>query len=339
MLARTTHAHTSVGEPVCSQVVSTVGLVLGGGGVTGAAFHFGTLLAIEMATGWNPNQSDVVIGTSSGAFVAAMVRADAIHLDTFAGTGETRAEIHDWMNGYLYRRGAPRGAVRWLRRGLLPAIRRPSLHVALASPGLYRTDGIEQWVELAAGDLAHRWPDKPTAIVAYDVERRIRVPFGTDAAPEASLARAVAASSAVPFVYEPVRIGDRWYADGGLASGTSADLVLARDEPLDLVLVLAPLAATVPRQGGRFYEDMFDRVGRSALAAELTRIREAWPETEILILRPDEEVLDHARPNPMSVGAAIPTFLETLRSMRHELAHASVWSVLNRHLGGHLAHN
>jgi len=317
--------------------VGTVGLVLGGGGVTGAAFHFGALLALEMATGWHPNDAEVVIGTSSGAFVGAMVRADAIHLDTFAGTGESREEIHQWLTGNLYRRGAPRGAVRWVRRGLLPAIRRPSLHVALASPGLYRTDGIREWVAEAAGDLAESWPAKPTAIVAYDVEARTRMPFGTEVAPDVALADAVAASSAVPFVYEPVRIGDRWYADGGLASGTSADLVLAHPEPLDLVLILAPLAATAPRRGGKFYEDMFDRVGRTALAAEVARIRGEWPTTEILVLRPDEHVLEDSRPNPMSVEAAIPTFLATLRSMKNELAHATVWSTLTTHLMGDLA--
>jgi NTE family protein len=312
--------------------VSKVGLVLGGGGITGAAFHFGTLLALEMATGWHPDEAEVLVGTSSGAFVGAMVRGDALHLDSFAGTGETADEIHEWLNGYLYRRGAPRGALRWIRKGLMPAIRNPSLHVALGSPGIYRTDGLEEWVSEAIGPLAKSWPTKPTALVAYDVERRERVPFGTEAAPTVAFSSAVAASSAVPFVYEPVQLGDRWYADGGLASGTSVDLLLAHPDQLDLVLIVAPLAATAPRSGGRFYEDVFDKVGRAALATELAMIREQWPSTEILVLRPDEAVLDLARPNPMSVGAAIPTFLETLRSMRHELAHGSVWDVLERHL-------
>ncbi len=312
--------------------VSKVGLVLGGGGITGAAFHFGTLLALEMATGWHPDEADVLVGTSSGAFVGAMVRGDALHLDTFAGTGETQVEIHDWLNGYMYRRGAPRGALRWLRRGLLPAIRQPSLHVALGSPGVYRTDGLEEWVHKAIGPLADAWPTKPTVMVAYDVERRTRVPFGTEGAPRVSLSNAVAASSAVPFVYEPVHIDGKWYADGGLASGTSADLLLASPDPLDLVLIVAPLAANVARSGGRFYEDVFDRQGRSALASEIAMIKEAWPDADLLVLRPDESVLDLARPNPMSVGAAIPTFLETLRSMRHELAHGSVWNILSQHL-------
>jgi len=313
-------------------IVSTVGLVLGGGGITGAAFHFGTLLAIEMATGWHPDEADVLVGTSSGAFVGAMVRGDALHLDTFAGTGETQDEIHDWLSGYMYRRGAPRGALRWVRRGLLPAIRQPSLHVALGSPGVYRTEGLEEWVSEAVGPLADSWPTKPTVMVAYDLEQRTRVPFGTEGSPPISLAKAVAASSAVPFVYEPVHIDGTWYADGGLASGTSADLLLANPDPLDLVIIVAPLAANVPRSGSRFYEDVFDKAGRSALATEIALIKKAWPETDVLVLRPEESVLDISRPNPMSVAAAIPTFLETLRSMRHELAHGSVWTLLEEHL-------
>ncbi|MEN8239350.1 MAG: patatin-like phospholipase family protein [Actinomycetota bacterium] len=312
--------------------MSTVGLVLGAGGITGAAFHFGTIMAIEMATGWDPNSADVVVGTSGGAFVSAMIRADAVHPDTFVGTGETKEEIHDWLASYLYRRGAPRGGIRWVKKGLLPALRRPSLYAALGSPGMYRTDGIAAWVSDAGGDMANEWPEKPTAIVAYDLDTRSRTPFGTQVAPEVSLSQAVAASSAVPFVYEPVKILDRWYADGGLASGTSADLVLALPEPLDLVLIVAPLAANTPRRSGHFYEDVFDKAGRTALAAEIAKIRAAWPTTEILVLRPDEHVLDIARPNPMSVTAAIPTFLTTLRSMKYELGHSSVWRVLDQHL-------
>jgi NTE family protein len=158
------------------------------------------------------------------------------------------------------------------------------------------------------------------------------MPFGTEAAPETTLAEAVAASAAVPFVYEPVRIEDRWYADGGMGSGTSADLLLAHPEPLDLVIIVAPFAATAPRSGGRIYEDMFDRVGRKALAAERALLAQKWPDTDVVVLRPDESVLDISRPNPMSAGAAIPTFLATLTSMKRQLARSSLWSTLTRHL-------
>ena len=315
------------------QPVTKVGLVLGGGGITGAAFHFGTLLSIQMATGWNPNDSEVLIGTSAGAFVGAMVRGNALNLESFTGTGDNADDIHSFLNDRLYTRGAPRGAIRWVRRGLLPAIRQPSLHAALGSPGMFRTDGLQSWVSDAVGPLADSWPTRATALVAYDLKNRTRVPFGTEAAPEATLKEAVAASSAVPFIYEPVRIGDRWYADGGLASGTSLDLIVAHPKPLDLVIVVAPFAATEPRQGGRMYEDMFDRVGRKALSSELAVLADHWPDTELVVLRPSDVVLNLARPNPMSAAAAIPTFLATLRSMHGQLARRSVWRVLKDHLG------
>ncbi len=314
-------------------LVTQVGLVLGGGGITGAAFHFGALLSLQMATGWDPNDSEVLIGTSSGAFVGAMVRGDALNLQTFTGTGESADEIREYLSSYLYTRGAPRGGIRWVRRGLVPAIRRPSLHAALGSPGIFRTDGLRRWVHDCVGPLADGWPSRPTALVAFDLGTKQRVTFGTEDAPDVTLCEAVAASSAVPFVYEPVKLGDRWYADGGMASGTSLDLVLAHPEPLDLIIVVAPFAATAPRSRGRMYEDVFDRVGRKALSAELAMVKQHWPETDILVLRPNDIVLDEARPNPMSAAAAVPTFIATLRSMHRQLARRSVWSVLEQHLG------
>lgn len=81
------------------------------------------------------------------------------------------------------------------------------------------------------------------------------------------------------------------------------------------------------------YEDMFDRVGRKALSSELALVSDQWPDTEVLVLRPDERVLALARPNPMAASAAVPTFMATLRSMQGQLARRSVWSLLREHLG------
>src|SRR4051812_2907103 len=50
-----------------------IGLVLGGGGVTGAAWLIGALDAIESATGWRASDADRIIGTSAGAVVGALV--------------------------------------------------------------------------------------------------------------------------------------------------------------------------------------------------------------------------------------------------------------------------
>lgn len=312
--------------------MSGVGLVLGGGGITGAAFHFGALLSIEAATGWDPNDAEIVIGTSSGAFVSALVRSGRLDMEAFVADVDDPDELTEHWRHYVYRTCRPRGVGRWLRRGVIPGLRRPDLTLSLGSPARYSTTGMGEWVEDMLGDAAHSWPAQPLVIVAYDLEQRRRAPFGTDAAPDVALKDAVAASIAVPVIFEPVKIDDRWYVDGGVSSGTSADLLLAHPEPLDLVIVLAPLAASESRRHARFYEDAFDRVGRLALEAELALIRDTWPQTDVLVLRPDERVLEAARPNPMAVDALVPVFLRTLRSLNEELAHPETWRLLHRHL-------
>ncbi|MBO1417977.1 patatin-like phospholipase family protein, partial [Streptomyces sp. FH025] len=49
------------------------GLVLGGGGMLGAAWTVGALCAVEEATGCRPGAADVLLGTSAGAILAAML--------------------------------------------------------------------------------------------------------------------------------------------------------------------------------------------------------------------------------------------------------------------------
>lgn len=312
--------------------VSRVGLVLGGGGITGAAFQFGALLTLQLATGWNPNSAEVVIGTSCGALTGALVRGDQLNLGTFVGSAATRDEVSTSLHNQIYRRIRPSGVVRWLRQGVLPGLRRPDLRLVLGSPAIYSTIGLAEWLDDALGPAATSWPERPTVIIAYDLATRERTAFGTEEAPMAQIRHAVAASAAVPGIFQPVLIRDRWYADGGLASGTSLDLVLGFEQPLDLIVVVAPLAAAERRPGARFYEDIFDRFGRTALNAEIALVRQRWPGSDLVVLRPDQRVLAAARPNPMSTEAAVPVFLRTLRSMKHELAAPATWEILSRHL-------
>lgn len=312
--------------------MTTVGLVLGGGGVTGAAYHMGALMALEMATGWKPNEAQVIVGTSSGAFVAALIRGDAMDLESLADESLGGKDLEEWLRDRVYRRVPPRGLVRWVTKGIVPGVTSPGVGLVLGTPAVYSTDPVAEWLDHAVGGLAAGWPTQPTVVVSYDLGTRRRVAFGTHDAPEVRLRDAVAASSAVPLVYEPVEIDGTLYVDGGVASGTSLDLVLGSDRPLDLVVVIAPMAPTTGRAGGRFYETLMDRAGRGALSTELDLVRRTWPETDVIILRPDERVLAVCRPNLMAVDALVPTFMATLRSMRDELAHPSTWSVLSRHL-------
>ncbi len=313
--------------------MSRVGLVLGGGGVTGASYEMAALMAIEMATGWDPNTADVVVGTSAGAFVGGIVRSGRLELSSIVKPTDNPGDVAARISKQLFRptrSGA--GVTRWVRHGIVPGLRRPGLRLILGSPGMYDSDAIAEWMEYHVGEAAHGWPDRPLLISAYDLKRKKRVVFGSDTSDEVTLGQAVAASSAVPMIFSPYSINGSTYVDGGVLSGTHADLVLGSPTPLDLVLILAPMAATEKRLRATPIETLLDRVGQTALESELAEIRKEWPDTDVVVLRPEPEVLAKMRPNPMKPELAVPSFVQTLTSMSTKLAHSSVWDKLHRHL-------
>lgn len=312
--------------------MSRIGLVLGGGGITGASFELATLMALELACDWDANSADVVVGTSGGAYVAALVRSGRLDLDSLVRPNEDRDQVAERIRSHLFVQSPAIHVGRWVRHGILPGIRRPGLTMLLGSPARFDARGLAGWVTEQIGDAAEGWPERPTVIAAYDVGSQSRVAFGTVGSPEVALADAVAASSAIPLVFHPFSISERMYVDGGVASGTHLDLVMGAETPLDLVIVIAPLAAMEDRDGAWFYERMLDRVGRRSLGEEVAMVEEAWPETDLLVIRPSSAVLSAMRPNPMAADAAVPTFIRTLASMKRKLADPEVWEVLSRHL-------
>src|SRR3954452_19590108 len=55
--------------------MSSVGLVLGAGGVVGQAYHGGVLAVLEHDCGWDPRHADVIVGTSAGSITGTLLRA------------------------------------------------------------------------------------------------------------------------------------------------------------------------------------------------------------------------------------------------------------------------
>lgn len=302
--------------------------------MTGASYEIAALMAVRLATGWEPDDAEVVIGTSAGSTVAALVRAGRLDVGTMVREMEDEDAVAQRITNTLYPRSSEGSFGRWMRRGILPGLRSPGVSFVLGAPGRYDPAGIGDWIESLIGpDEARSWPERPTVAVAYDLEDRDRVAFGTDQAPDVMLRDAVAASSAVPVIFDPHRIDGRAYVDGGVASGTHADLVLASPDPLDLVIILAPMAADEGRRRAYPFEALLDRVGRKALESELAQIRAVWPATQVVVLRPRAAVLAAMRPNPMDPTRAVPTFVATLNSMKTRLASPEVWAILRDHLG------
>ena len=238
------------------------GLVLGAGGVLGAAWMTGALVRLQERLPLA--DVDLLVGTSAGSVLAAALRCRA-SLDEIVAwqRGDATGMLSESM--VLAAQDGPLPPWPQLRPGSLPLARAALLlqvppwvgasgwlphgrgrHEALRSlvgalqerhrPG----DGSSDAGSWAAGS----WAGGRTWIVAMDYDSGYRVLFGHPGAPRASLADAVVASCSIPGWYEPARIGGRRYVDGGVRSATSLGVLAGTD--MEEIYVLAPMASTEP---------------------------------------------------------------------------------------------
>jgi NTE family protein len=238
-------------------------LVLGGGGVTGAAWLVGALEALEAETGWDATNADRIVGTSAGSVIGALLAAGVAPREMVGGRedaaldgyadAERRAEtLGDRLAQWEARIGVPTlGLGSW--RLALSTMCRPHRHpvpVLLTGwmpRGFISTRPIRELIEAYAG---RAWPAGGRfRAVAADYRTGRRVAFGRLDAPPAQLADAVTASCAIPGLYRPVRIDGREYVDGGICSASNLDLLRRTDA--DLVVCLNPMStlAKVPGDG------------------------------------------------------------------------------------------
>lgn len=219
-------------------------LVLGCGAVAGAAWSVAMLAELERQLGIDLREADILVGTSAGAVVAALLAA-GVSVDTLVACQHGRAPgcrwHHDTDSGGAIPPlpGASLPGRELLRAGLAGRIAPFTAAFGLMPAG--RTD-MSAFMRLIDGVVpAGAWAPHPAAwMMAVDSVSGERVALGRDVR-DMPLNRAVCASYAVPGVCPPVAHAGRVYLDGGIASPTSADVV--RDEDIDEVIVLAPMAS------------------------------------------------------------------------------------------------
>jgi NTE family protein len=263
-----------------------VGLVLGAGGVVGHAYHAGVLDGVCHATGWDPRDAEVIVGTSAGSVVGGLLRAGFGARDLAArATGEplspeaaalaARADLTSGParlpTGPPRRRGIPRMASPALlaRAALRPFwMNRPGVMLAGALPaGAVPTEPVAAGFRPLFGSA---WPDRELWLTAVRLRDGRRVVFGREGGPVAHVADAVAASCAIPSFFEPVTINGVAYVDGGAHSPTNADVLADRN--LDLVIVSSPMSVA----GNRLRPSLdlpARRLCRFYLGQEVGRIR------------------------------------------------------------------
>jgi NTE family protein len=266
--------------------VVRVGLVLGGGGVVGQAYHAGVLAVLQHDFGFDARAVDVVVGTSAGSITGTLLRAGVSAEDLAAWTVKAPLSGEDGVLQTMAAADVPELApfrpLEVLRRPLrLPgpglvvrALTRPwrfnpmAAGMTLLAPG--RHDVVEQLSALREVE-GPGWPERDLWVTAVRRRDGRRVVFGRPGTPTVPLHLAVAASCAVPGYFAPVRIGRHTYVDGGVHSATNAAVLRAAG--VGLAVVVAPMSGSpgwrpdVTAAVRRYSQRLLDREVRALHAA------------------------------------------------------------------------
>ncbi|MGI8945562.1 MAG: patatin-like phospholipase family protein [Thermoleophilaceae bacterium] len=304
---------------------SRTALVLGGGGFTGAVYQIGALRALDLlAVNRTVNDFDIYVGTSAGAFVGSLVANGVTPEEMMRVVNrQQRAPFRDVERGSLMRPNylefAQSAALLPLRlvglaRSVVASAGRLSItdlagHLADGLPsGLYDGGAIQDYLERVLSGSGRtddfRLLENELYLAATDLDTCERIVLGSEDWRDVPIARAVAASSALPMLYKPVEIKGRHLVDGGIRSTTNVDIAVERGAKL--VIVVNPLVPyvndfehTIPTMFGsrvRRVADMgFPQIGYQAfkllahqrLHEAVRGWREKYPGVDIILIEPD----------------------------------------------------
>lgn len=175
-----------------------IGLALGGGAARGFA-HIGVIKVLEAQGIY----ADIVVGTSAGSLVGALYAAgnNGLALHKFALDMDESA-ISDWS---------------------VPLFSKVS--------GILKGEGLQNYVNKTVNNQSIEKLKLPFGAVAADLNTGVPILFR-----RGNTGIAVRASSAVPGVFQPVRIGEQSYVDGGVVA--PVPVRYAREMGADFVIAV-----------------------------------------------------------------------------------------------------
>ena len=239
-------------------------LVLGGGGFTGGVYEIGALRALDLlSVNRTVNQFDVYVGTSAGAFIAALcangvtpeemmrvvTRQGPLPFRDISVGDLLRPNVAEFLRGGISLPGKLISLVRELG-SQIGEVSTMDLVLGLAEAlpsGLYTGAGLESYIRKVLLDPDRsddfRMLDNELYLAATDLDTCERIVFGAEGWDDVPISTAVRASAALPMVYRPVLVKERELVDGGIVSTTNLDIAV--EAGAKFVLVVNPLVPFV----------------------------------------------------------------------------------------------
>jgi predicted acylesterase/phospholipase RssA len=344
-------------------------LVLAGGGLTGAVYEIGALRAIDdLLLDRTVNDFDIYVGTSAGALVSTFLALGiSPHeiMDALAGEHATVPPIQPRDLFSINRHDLLRWGIR-IPRTLFGAcshyLRHASdmtlfdviwLFLDALPAGGYDIQSLEKYMEraLRLENKSTHFQDleRELYIIATDLDNGQRAVFSHESNSHVPIPRAVAASSAVPVLYKPVRIDGHDYVDGAARGNASLDIAVEHGAklivcinplvPLDNsdhtnIPILGPNAAYLSDKGVASIAQQITRItAHSALHYHIKQLRKTHPDVDIILIEPSRHDYKMFFYNAMRYSARLLLARHGFESVTMNIAedYAHYQNLLERH--------
>lgn len=297
---------------------SKVALVCAGGGVTGAVYEIGCLRALEDLLDRSVLDLDLYVGISGGAFVNALIASGFSPRELYQEVTTDVSTPFGVPASTLFRLGLGDLVKRTLRapsllsQALMGVLRSEGRNgydllfslMELLPAGLLDNSGIADYIAKVLALRGQRDDfealQRELYVVAVDLDNGQAVHFGEPGRRAVPISRAVQASTALPGLYRPVRIGGRDFVDGGVKKTAHINLAIQRGA--ELIICINPIVPILndtrrgPLNGhlsNRGVTYVLDQVLRIMLHARmeygLERYQHEHPEVDILLIEPTRD--------------------------------------------------
>ena len=303
-------------------------LVLAGGGIMGAAYEIGCLTALSrlFPRGFSPCRFDLYIGISAGSVIATLM-ANRIEPEAlFRAIANQESNVFNWRRKDIYRLEARETFIaagqvlrnlyriyrnyRQNRWGFSP---HDLIHIIQEQfpAGLFSLAPLQNYLCRAFRQEGiiddFRLLKRELYIPAYDLDRGQRVVFGSEGYRDQHICQAITASCAIPYFFQPHKVGDNFYVDG--STGRVSHLDIAIERGAKLIFVINPRVpmhndmehtclpslsygrcSSIAELGINYAWEQSRRIeSREKLGLALRYYQQNHPDVDILLLQPGPE--------------------------------------------------